>query len=153
MAKDNFFPDDINEAAAKMGSDWIKGAEFDGKGLVLQLAKTLEKVKANNPEYGAQEDDYLVKGEILEVGQSLRFTFKDAEGNERKFDTSSTPFFIGFKQCEDLGVGDWVLITRTGKTNKTRYTVVKTEAPAAPEPKPEPVKAPEDEVNPDDIPF
>lgn len=146
MAND-FFPDDIREASNKMGSDWIKGAEFDGAGLVLQLLKPLEKVKANNPEYGAQEDDYLVKGEILEVGQTLRFTFKDAEGTERKFDTSSTPFFIGFKQCEELGVGDWVLITRTGKTNKTRYTVVKTNAPPVPTP------TPTNDVTPGDIPF
>lgn len=133
----DFFPKDVKEAAEKLGSDWIKGAEFDGGGLVLQLVKPLEKVKANNPEYGAQEDDYLVKGEILEVGQTLRFTFKDAESTERKFDTSSTPFFIGFKQCEDLGVGDWVHITRTGKTNKTRYAVEKADQPPAPANKPE----------------
>lgn len=152
---DNFFPPDISNAADKLGSDWIKGAEFDGAGLVLQLAKSIEKVKANNPEYGAQEDDYLVKGEILEVGQSLRFTFRTADGTERKHDTSSTPFFVGFRQCGELGVGDWVHITRTGKSTKTRYTVVKVEAPAAEAPKPKaaPIDYPAEDINPDDIPF
>lgn len=120
------FPEDVREAASKISSDWLKGSNFDGEGLVLKVVKPMEKVKS---QYGAEEDDYLVKNEILAVGESFRYTFEDTEGKERKIDSSSTPFFIGFKQCEDLGVGDWCRITRTGKTDKTRYTVEKVEAP------------------------
>lgn len=122
----DFFPKDVQEASSKISSDWLKGSSFDGAGLVLKVSKPMEKVKS---QYGAEEGDYLVENEILGVGESFRYTFEDAEGKERKIDSSSTPFFIGFKQCEELGVGDWVLIQRTGKTDKTRYRVIKAEAP------------------------
>lgn len=118
----DFFPKDVAEAASKISSDWLKGSDFDGAGLVLKVTKPMEKVKS---QYGAEEDDYLVKNEILAVGESFRYTFEDKEGKERKITSSSTPFFIAFKQCEELGIGDWVQITRSGKTDKTRYTVDK----------------------------
>lgn len=118
--------DDIKEASNNLTSNWLKGSSFEGKGLILQLIKPLEKVSS---QYGAEEDDYLVENNILEKGQSFRYTFKDAEGKEKKIDSCSTPFFIAFKQIEELGVGDWVHITRTGKTDKTRYTAVKVDAP------------------------
>lgn len=152
--KEDLFPEDIREAANKMGSDWIKGEEFDGEGLVLQLQKKMEKIKSNNPKYGATEKDFLVKNEILEIGELLRFFFVTSDGQERKFDTKSSPFFIGFKQCEETGVGDWVKISRSGKGDKTRYVVEKWEKPD-PLVKPKKAKQPEypDEVNPDDVPF
>ena len=118
----DFFPKDVAEAAGKISSDWLKGSDFDGAGLVLKVTKPMEKVKS---QYGAEEDDYLVKNEILAVGESFLYTFEDKEGKERKITSSSTPFFIAFKQCEELGIGDWVKITRSGKTDKTRYTVEK----------------------------
>jgi hypothetical protein len=125
-------PADVKEASDKITSNWLKGADFEGNGLVLKVTKPLEKVSS---QYGAEEGDYLVKNEILGVGESFRYTFEDEAGMERKIDSSSTPFFIGFKQCEELGIGDWVRITRTGKTDKTRYTVEKVEV--AEETKPE----------------
>lgn len=128
---ENFFPEDVKEAADNIGSEYIKGAEFDGEGLVLQLIKPLEKIKPANPKYAAVEADWLVKNEILEEGETFRFTFKTADGQERKFDSKSAPFFLGFKQVEELGVGDCVKITRTGKTDKTRYTVEKVDGFAA----------------------
>lgn len=124
----NFMPDDVKEASDKIGGDWIKASEFEG-GLVLQVAKPMEKVRAGNPKYGAQEADWLVKNEILEVGETFRFTFNSTEGLERKIDTKSTPFFIAFKNCEELGIDDWIQITRTGKTDETRYTVEKVDQP------------------------
>lgn len=127
----DFFPKDVQEASSKITNDWLKGADFDGKGMVLKVVKPMEKVKSM---YGAEENDYLVKNEILAIGESFRYTFEDREGKERKIDSNSTPFFIGFKQCEELGVGDWVCITRTGKTDKTRYEVVKVEAPEVSKP-------------------
>ncbi len=122
----DIFPEDVKEAASKLSSDWLKGADFDGEGQVLKITKPMEKVKSL---YGAEEDDYLVKNDVLAVGESFRYTFEDANGKERKIDSCSTPFFIGVKQCEELGLGDWVLIVRTGKTDKTRYSVTKVEAP------------------------
>lgn len=121
----SFMPADVKEASDKITSNWLKGADFEA-GLVLKISKPMEKVKSM---YGAEEDDYLVKNEILAVGESFRYTFEDATGEERKIDSSSTPFFIAFKQCEELGVGDWVRVTRTGKTDKTRYAVEKVDAP------------------------
>lgn len=142
----DIFPDEVREAANQIGGEFIKGAEFDGDGLVLQVSKAMEKIKASNPKYGAEEKDFLVKQEILEVGETFRFYFKTPEGDERKIDTKSSPFFIGFKQCEELGVGDWIRVTRTGKTDKTRYTVEKVDAP-------EVSTSPEEDIDPKDIPF
>ncbi len=125
---DNFFPDEVKEAADKIGGEFIKAEEFKA-GLTLQLVKPLEKIVSR---YGATEADFLAKNEILEVGQSFRYTFKTTDGEERKLDSKSAPFFLAFKQCEELGVGDWVHIERTGKTkDDTRYTVVKTDEPKA----------------------
>ncbi len=90
----------------------------------------MEKMKSTNPKYGAQETDFLVKEEILEEGETFRYIFKTTDGKERKLDTKSAPFFLGIKQCEELGVNDWVKITRTGKTDETRYEVVKVDAPS-----------------------
>lgn len=155
----DIFPSNVREAADKLGSNWIKGEEFEGDGLVLQLSKPMEVVKSNNPQYGAQEADFLVKNEILNVGETLRFTFATKEGTERQIDTKSAPFFIGIKQVEELGVGDWVHITRTGKTNETRYTVEKIDAPVAlgnPESlvtKRDDMGYPEEEIDPKSIPL
>lgn len=141
----NFMPEEIRDAANKIGGDWIKPIEFDGDGLVLQVAKPLEKVKS---QYGADEGDFMVNNGLLEIGESFRFTFTSIEGKERKIDTTSAPFFIAFKQVEELGVGDWVQIKRTGKTDKTRYSVEKMEAP---DNAVSPLNS--EEVSPKDIPF
>jgi len=91
-----------------------------------------------NPKYGAEEKDYLVKNEILEAGETFKYVFKDAEGNEREHDSASAPMCIGFQQAQ-VEPGDWVKITRTGKTDETRYSIEKVEAPA------------KKEYNPDDL--
>lgn len=136
-------PKDVQEASNKLTSNWLKGSSFEGEGMVLQVAKPMEKISS---QYGAEEDDYLVENNILEKGQSFRYVFNDMEGKERKIDSCSTPFFIGFKQVEELGVGDWVKIVRTGKTDKTRYTVTKVDAPNG-------VSQRKSNVDPDSIPF
>lgn len=118
----SFLPEDVKQISDQLTNDWLKASEFDGDGLTLKVLKPLEKVKS---QYGAEEDDYLAKNGILEAGESFRYTFLTPQGKERKIDSASTPFFIGFKQCEELGVGDWVKIVRTGKTDKTRYSVTK----------------------------
>ena len=125
----DFMPSDIREAADKMGNDFIKAVEFEGEGLILQVSQPMTKIRSNNPQYGAQDGDFLVKQEVLEVGDTFQYIFTDAGGNERKFDSKSAPFFLGFKSVDELKVGDWVKITRTGKTTETRYTIERAEKP------------------------
>jgi hypothetical protein len=149
MTKESIFPDDIKEASDKMGGEWVKASEFE-VGLVLQIAKPMEKKVSSNPKYGGQDSDFLVKNDILEKGECLMFTFNSTSGEERKFNTKSAPFFIAFKQVEELGIGDWIKITRTGKTDETRYTVEKVDGPQVPQRKKD---VPTKEINPDDVPF
>lgn len=143
----DIFPEDVKKASDKIESEWISAKEFDG-GIILQLVKPLEKIKSPNPKYGAKADNFLVKNEILEVGETFRYIFKTANGSERKLDTNSSPFFIAFKQCvseSEFGVGDWAQIERTGETTETRYTVEKVEAPVSQENT--------EEIRPEDVKF
>lgn len=138
----DIFPSDVREASNKIESEWISPKEFDGKGLTLQFVKPLEKMKSINPKYGAKDDNYLVKHGVLEIGETFRYVFGTSRGNERQIDTTSSPLWIAFKQAsekegEELGIGDWCLITRTGETTETRYTVEKVEAPESFAAKPE----------------
>lgn len=126
MTKDSIFPDDVREAADKMGGEFIKAAEFED-GLVLQFSKPVEKIVSRNPKYGADEKNYLVKQEILAIGETFHYEFLTPEGDKRSHDSNSPALFIGLKQVEELGVGDWLKITRTGKTDQTRYTVERVE--------------------------
>lgn len=138
----DIFPPDVAEASEKLASNWLKAGEFEA-GLTLQLVKPLEKIKS---QYGADEKNYLVQNNILEEGETFRYTFADAEGVEKKIDSDSAPLFIGFKQVEEAGVGDWFLIIRTGKTDKTRYSVEKVEAPVS-------HAKTDEEIDPEAIPF
>jgi len=147
----DIFPKDVREAADKIESEWITPSEFE-KGLTLQLIKPLEAVKASNPKYGTDEKDYLYKNNLLGLGEQFRYVFKTPNGNERRIDSKSPPLFIGFKQCEECGVGDWLLITRTGQTTETRFTVEKVEAPEV-SPIKETPKPAEEVARPEDIPF
>lgn len=149
----SIFPDDVKEAADKLGGNWIKATEFEGAGLVLQMFKPLEKLKSNNPKYGAQEKDFLVKREILETGETFRYTFLTPDGRERQIDSASGPMFIGFKQCEELGVGDWIKITREGERSETRFTVTKVEKPEITQPEVTKTPYPKDDIDVNDIPF
>ena len=135
----DIFSADVSEAAKRMSGEWIKGEEFNDEGLVLKLVKPIEKIRASNPKYGAVATDYLVKKEILEEGETLRYSFQDAEGTERKIDSKSSPMFVGFKQVEDITVGDWLHIKRSGERDETRYTVEKVDAPKMKYPQPEDV--------------
>lgn len=119
----SIWPPEVEEAASKVGGKWIKAGEFEGEGLTLTI-KRVEKVRANNPKYGAEEKDYLVKNEILEVGETFKYIFEDAEGNEREHDSASTPMYIGFKQAE-IEAGDLIKVKREGDRDKTRYYVQK----------------------------
>lgn len=127
-------------------SDWYTGADFEGDGLVLQI-KAVEKVKS---QFGAAADNAMVEREILEEGEVFRYTFADATGEEKNFDSHSMPFMIGMQNAE-FNIGDWLHIKRTGKLRDTRYVVEKATAPEAPVSPAKPEST--DEIDPKDIPF
>lgn len=135
----SLFPPDVSNKMKAGGSDWLSGSDFEGEGMILQTVSA-EPVSSK---YGVEEDDYWVQQDILQPGQTFRYTFKNFEGNERKWDTHSRPFAIGMEQAE-IEANDWVKIVRTGTAKNTRYTVSKIEAP---------VSHAKDEPRPENIPF
>ena len=145
----NFFPEDVREAAAKMGGDWIDANEFEGEGLTLKCV-SVTKIVGNNPKYAADEKNYLYKKGVLAIGEQFHYIFQNAEGVEQKFDSASAPLFIAFQTAE-IEAGDWVAITREGKATNTRYIVLKTVQPA-PVAKNK-VEYPTEGNNPDKVPF
>lgn len=131
----------ITEAAKKMNKTYIKADEFQGDGLVLQITGT-EKIKS---QYGASAENSLVEREILEEGETFRYSFKDAEGTVRKHDSTSMPLFISMSQLE-INFGDWIHIKREGKGDKTRYSIEAVDAPVS-------QRNSESEIDPSQIPF
>lgn len=121
----SIFPKDVQDAANKMNGAWIKGADFE-EGLTLKI-KATEKIKS---QYGARAEDSIVEKNILEEGETFRYTFVDSEGVERRFDSASMPFFIAMQSAE-FNFGDWLMIKREGKGDKTRYSAVRVEAPVS----------------------
>ena len=91
--------------------------------------KGVEKIKS---QYGASAESSLVEREILEEGETFRYTFSDKDGNEKTHDSSSMPLFIGMQNAE-FNIGDTLHIRREGKGDKTRYFVEKTEDESYPE--------------------
>lgn len=112
----SIFGKEIDDKAAG-GGDWLKGSDFEGKGLVVQYVSHTKK----ESKYGATEKDGLFKRGILEEGELFSFVFNTKDG-QRTFDTTSFPFFIGMKEAE-IQENGWYLIKRTGKGDETRYTV------------------------------
>lgn len=104
-------------------SKFIKGKEFENEGLTLQFVSVS---KEESSEYGAEESNSLVERGVLEEGERFVFTFKDTEGNERTFGTTS-PGFVYAMNSAEINEGDNIHITRTGQAKKTRYSVDKTE--------------------------
>ena len=122
-------------------NEWYTGEDFSGDGLTLQI-KSVEKVKS---QYGAKADNGLVERTILEEGELYRYTFADANGEEKNFDSHSMPFFIAMQGAES-NLGDWLLIKRTGKLRETRYTAEEVEAPVS-------HAKPTEDIKPEEIPF
>lgn len=136
----SIFPEEI---ASKMANsnDWLSGKDFEGDGMQLQIIS----VEPVSSQFGVEEDDYWVEQGILTIGQTFRYTFKDLNDIERKWDTHSRPLAIGFQQAE-AEANDWVRIVRTGTGKNTRYIVTKVEAPV-------PHTKTDATPNPEDIPF
>lgn len=143
----SIFDKETESRMQKAGGEWIKGEEFNGDGLTLQIVK-VERMKANNPKYGALATDSIVKNEYLEEGETFRYVFKNKQGVERKIDSKSMPLFIGFSSVrEALEPGDWVHIKREGERDETRYYVEKVDAPFPQ------VPIANDDIDPENIPF
>ena len=132
-----FIPENISESAKSMGGSFLKAADFEGDGLVLQC-EGMEKVKSNNPKFGANDQDTLYKQEILDIGDTFRYSFKTQEGENKTLESKSTAVFIAFNEA-NLENGEWVRISKTGKMDETRYNIERVDAPKTKYPQPEDV--------------
>lgn len=130
----SIFEPEVDKKIQEVGGEFIKGSEFDGDGLEVQIL-SVRKIKASNPKYGAIATDRIVQQEYLDEGETFRYTFRNKHGVERKHDSKSMPLFIGFSSVRDqLEEGDWVHIWREGERDETRYYVEKVkDAPATKE--------------------
>lgn len=113
-------PEDV---AKREPGKYIRGEEFEGNGVLLEVVSF---GKGTSEQYGAKEDNWLVTEGKLEIGEVFVYAFKGVEGDmagkERTFETNSPGFFIAFTNVNPDS-GTKVRISRTGKTNKTRYLV------------------------------
>lgn len=117
----NIFDDKVTNALKAMDKEKIRAVEFED-GLTLQFI-SVERTKS---QYGAAEDSSIVERGVLEEGEQFVYTFKDKEGDLRKFYSTSFPFLIAMNGAE-INKNDWLLIKREGKARETKYTVEKVE--------------------------
>lgn len=129
------FDKNVEQAIKNLNKEIIKAAEF-ADGLTLKFMK-VEKVKGK---FGAAEDSNIVEKGVLEEGEQFLYSFQDTDGITRKHYSTSFPLVIALQQAE-INEGDWITITRTGKSTDTRYTAEKTVAPT------------QQEIDPSKIPF
>lgn len=110
-------------------SPYIKAKDFEA-GLDLEVVG-FEIINAKDPKYGANEDNYLVDNKTLEVGQTIRYTFKTivdekkdpfAFPEDKTFESSSVVFFISFSQI-DPSSGEKIRIKKSGQGRTTKYVM------------------------------
>lgn len=117
------------------GSNFLKGADFDGEGLVLEVVG-MEKFTPNDPKFGVKNTygaggkvekvNWFVKQNILEEGQSFKYSF-NVEGVEKRFDNSSLSFYFAFTNLNPSR-GDKILIKRNMKSQtNVEWTVISKE--------------------------
>ena len=104
----------------------MKGADFDGDGLKLEVVK-MEKFTPKDDKYGVKntygaggvvtKEHWFIKNNLLKEGESFKYTFK-SEDVEKSFDNSSLGFYFTFVKAE-LQAGDIVLIKRN-KISETK---------------------------------
>lgn len=109
-------------------SNFLTGADFDGEGLVLEVVG-MDKVVASDPKFGIKneygaggvvtKENWFIKNELLEEGDTFRYTFKQG-GVEKIFDQSSIGFYFAFTHLDPIG-GEILSIKR----NKISNTNVK----------------------------
>jgi len=90
------------------------------------VIKKIEIMKSANPKFGAHEIDAMYKKGILELGETLRYTFEDDNGTNKFYENKGMAFYLGFKNG---GIEDEckIKIDREGTGESTRYTVTKLE--------------------------
>ena len=109
-----------------VGGSFLKGADFDGDGLKLEVVK-MEKFTPKDDKYGVKntygaggvvtKEHCFIKNNLLKEGESFKYTFK-SEDVEKSFDNSSLGFYFTFVKAE-LQAGDIVLIKRN-KISETK---------------------------------
>lgn len=109
-----------------VGGSFLKGADFDGDGLKLEVVK-MEKFTPKDDKYGVKntygaggvvtKEHWFIKNNLLKEGESFKYTFK-SEDVEKSFDNSSLGFYFTFVKAE-LQAGDIVLIKRN-KISETK---------------------------------
>jgi hypothetical protein len=105
-------------------SKFIKGADFDGEGLVLEFVRS-EVFTPMDAKFGAShnygpggvitKENYLVKNGKLKEGESFKYYFKDGE-QEREFDSNSVGSYFAFSKA-DLKGGEKLHIKRNKVSN------------------------------------
>lgn len=98
------------------GSSFIKTEDLEN-GMVLKVVDEPKIIKANNPDFGASADDFLVQQGILKEGETFRHTF-----DKGILETKSVVFFFAIKKC-DPEVGQDIFIKREGKGKNTKYMI------------------------------
>lgn len=118
----DLIPEDMK---MKPMNKFLKGDMFEGEGLKLVITG-FEVVDSNNPDFGAQETNWLVKDGKLKVGQTIKYSFvtNDDLAEEKIFETTSPGFYIAFNGV-DPKKNDILHIKREGKAAKTRYSINK----------------------------
>lgn len=114
-------------------SKFIKGAEFDGEGLRLEVVK-MEKFTPADSQYGVKNQygaggviakkNYFVDKGILNEGESFRYSFKE-EDKDREFENNSVRFYFAYENAK-LVAGDRVHIKRNKISNTdVQWTIKK----------------------------
>lgn len=114
----SIFGKNIDEKEANAPSPYLN-LEEDILKRKLQIL-SVEIVTARDPRFGANEKDGLLKKDILQEGETFKYSFLTEEGQEKIYETKSTAFYVGIREANLQG-GEWVKISRKGKMEETRY--------------------------------
>jgi hypothetical protein len=101
---DAFIFDDAGTGSERT---YLKGADFDGKGLVLEVVG-MEKSTPQDPKFGVShsygaggkivKENWFVKNGILKEGETFTYRFKQ-DGAYRNFDNGSVGFYFAFTRA------------------------------------------------------
>lgn len=114
------------------GGNFLKGADFDGEGLVLEVVG-MEKFSPADSKYGIKntygaggvvtKENWFIKQGILTEGQSFKYSFL-VDGIEKAFDNSSLSFYFAFTNLNPAK-GDKILIKREMKSQtQVNWTIL-----------------------------
>jgi hypothetical protein len=117
-----------NKAQSEGLAPFIKGTEFDGEGLTLEVVgmeKYTPELGSDGKDYGVKntygaggvivKEHYLVGKKILKEGETFKYKFTEDE-TPRYFDNCSVGFFFAVNKAE-LKAGDKVSIKRAKRSS------------------------------------